>query len=166
MSTSLLNPVLSPRQACGRAAFLGTAALAVALTMQAQLGLEPCPLCILQRYCLLALIGLCLVGRFGPVGASRWLGAAGTVAAMAGVGFALRHVYLQMFPPVVSVCGPGFEYIVDAFPLKDALPMLFKGTGDCSKIDWEWGGFTLPRLSLIIFGALVFILTPPLLRRK
>ena len=165
MKPSMLSPKLSPRKACGQAAFLGVVALAAALGMQAQLGLEPCPLCILQRYCLLVVIAFGLVGRFGPDKASRWLGGLAAAAALVGAGFALRHVYLQAFPPVVSVCGPGFEYIVDAFPLKDALPMLFKGTGDCSKIDWEWGGFTLPRLSFITFGALLVMLVPPTLRR-
>ena len=165
MTGSLLSPRLSPRQACGRAVVLGLLALGVALTMQVQLGLEPCPLCIFQRYCLLVVIALGLAGRFGPVKASRLLCAVGVAAALAGAGFALRHSYLQCFPPAVSACGPGFEYIVNAFPLKEALPMLFKGTGDCSKIDWEWAGFTLPRLSFIVFAGITGILAPSVLRR-
>jgi disulfide bond formation protein DsbB len=37
------------------------------------------------------------------------------------------------------------------FPFSKALSLLFKGTGDCSHIDWTLLGLTLPELALIGF---------------
>ena len=45
------------------------------------------------------------------------------------------------------------------FPLTEAFSLLFKGTGDCSEIDWLFLGLTLPQLALIayiMFGILTF----------
>jgi disulfide bond formation protein DsbB len=41
------------------------------------------------------------------------------------------------------------------FPLTQAMNLLFKGTGDCSSIDWSFIGITLPQLALI--GYLFFL---------
>ena len=37
------------------------------------------------------------------------------------------------------------------FPLTEAFSLLFKGTGDCSEIDWYFLGLTLPQLALIAY---------------
>ena len=41
------------------------------------------------------------------------------------------------------------------FPLTEAVNLLFKGTGDCSEIDWTFFGMTLPQMALL--GYLFFI---------
>jgi disulfide bond formation protein DsbB len=70
-------------------------------------------------------------------------------------------VRLQHLPPdQVPSCGPGFDYIVDAFPLADALKMIFTGSGECAKINWTFLGFSMPAWVLVwfvILGALIAV---------
>ena len=82
-----------------------------------------------------------------------------TIAAASGVGVAGRHVWLQNLPPdKVPACGPGFDYIIDAFPLSDALRMIFSGSGECASIDWDFLGLSMPAvvvicvLIVVVFG--------------
>ena len=48
-------------------------------------------------------------------------------------------------------CGVGFDYMFDNFPLKKALMLVFRGTGDCATIDWTFLGFSIPQLALMAF---------------
>jgi disulfide bond formation protein DsbB len=69
------------------------------------------------------------------------------------------HVRLQNLPPAeVPACGPGFDYIVDAFPLSDALAMIFTGSGECAEVNWQFLGLSMPAwvfLCFLALGALV-----------
>jgi disulfide bond formation protein DsbB len=97
---------------------------------------------------------------------SRAMLAGAVLAALAGIGFAARQVYLQATPSESRGCGPGFDYIVNAFPLSEMLPMLFRGTGDCAHIDWIWHGVTLPMMSLASFVVFAGLLGRGLLRQR
>jgi disulfide bond formation protein DsbB len=46
---------------------------------------------------------------------------------------------------------------VDTFPLAEALPMIFRGTGDCSVVLWRFLGFSIAEWALALF--LVILLT-------
>ena len=77
------------------------------------------------------------------------------VAAVTGAGIASRHIWIQANPEkVMAECGAGFDYIFENFPMKRALDLVFKGTGECTSIDWTLFGLTIPQLSLICFVAL------------
>ena len=116
--------------------------------------LDPCPLCILQR---VAFIATGLTGLVAAVHNPRKIGQ--TVYALAlviftgiGAGIAGWHVWLQYVPRGASVeCGPGLDYMLDAFPLSKALPMIFKGSGDCGNIAWSFLGLSIPGWSLVWF---------------
>src|SRR5258708_40256734 len=56
------------------------------------------------------------------------------VMAAAGGGVAIRHVYLEHYPPKVFDCGADVGFMLESFPLTEALPMIFRGTGDCTKV--------------------------------
>ncbi len=79
------------------------------------------------------------------------------VAAGAGVGIASWHVWIQNLPAdKVPSCGPGLEYMLDAFPLADALKMVFTGSGECADIVWQFLGLSMPAwvvISLVITGS-------------
>ena len=67
------------------------------------------------------------------------------MAAGAGIGVAGRHVWLQNLPPdQVPSCGPGFDYIIDSFPLSEALQLIFTGSGECASVDWQFLGWSMP----------------------
>jgi disulfide bond formation protein DsbB len=74
------------------------------------------------------------------------------LTALGGAGVAIRHWYLQVHKNEMLVdCGVGFDYMFDNFPLKKALTLVFRGTGDCAAIDWTFLGLSIPQLALIAF---------------
>ncbi len=117
--------------------------------------LEPCPMCIMQRY---AFISAGLVGLLGALHhpkAVRFYGALIALIALAGGGVAVRQTWIQHFPPKIMECGPDLEYMVNSFPLGDALPMIFRGTGDCTKVLWRFLGLSIPEWAALCFAALI-----------
>ncbi|WP_137718706.1 disulfide bond formation protein B [Methylobacillus flagellatus] len=131
--------------------------VAYALFIQQKFNLEPCPLCIFQRMAYMALGVLFLLAALhNPASGGRKLhGVLQFIAAATGAGIALRHMWIQANPDkVMAECGAGFDYIFENFPLKNALDLVFKGTGECSAMDWSLFGLTIPQLSLIGFVGL------------
>ena len=135
------------------AGFLACAGMmAYALYVEHVLLLEPCPLCVFQRMAVISLGLIFLVATLqNPSGFGRRVYAALLfVATAAGAGVAGRHVWLQNLPPdKVPSCGPGFDYIIDSFPLSEALGLIFTGSGECASIDWQFLGLSMPGWVLI-----------------
>ena len=50
-------------------------------------------------------------------------------------------------------CGRDLFGMIEAFPLKRVIPMLFKGSGDCSAVDWTFLGLTIANWSFLCFVA-------------
>ena len=143
-------------------------ALGFALYLQHVVGLEPCPLCILQRVAVFAAMGVLVLaiahnpGRLGQ----RIYAVLGALAAIAGLGVAGRHVWLQYLPAdQVPACGPGLEYMIDVFPMQDVVQMVLRGSGECAVVDWTFLGFSLAELTLAVFVGLLVLFGFQLLRR-
>ena len=67
-----------------------------------------------------------------------------------GAGVSGRHMWLQNLPAdQVPSCGPGFDYIIDSFPLSEALRLIFSGSGECASIDWQFLSLSMPTWVLI-----------------
>ena len=77
----------------------------------------------------------------------------GLVVLLAGFGafVAARQSWLQWYPPEVSSCGRDFYGMIETFPLRRVIPMLFKGSGDCSKVDWTFLGGSIANWSFLCF---------------
>jgi len=139
------------------AAFLMCVALmATALTLQYAMKLEPCPLCILQRLFVIALAAVMLVAALHDPALTgrRVYGALIVILGGLGIVVAGRHVWLQNLPAdQVPECGPGLEYLLDAFPLTEALSLVFRGSGECADVLWVFLGLTIPGWTLVIFTA-------------
>jgi disulfide bond formation protein DsbB len=128
-----------------------------ALYAQYFLDLAPCPLCVFQRVSVIALGIIFLVatlhnaGRVGSVMYALLL----LLAAAGGVVAAGRHVWLQNLPPdKVPACGPGLDFMLDAFPLAEALKMVFSGSGECAEVSWSLLGLSMPAWVLIAVSLL------------
>ncbi|MEO8461056.1 MAG: disulfide bond formation protein B [Dokdonella sp.] len=131
--------------------------LGYALFEQYQMGVEPCPLCIFQRITFMAMGILFLIGAaHGPQNSGRRVYAVlVSIAAIAGIAVAARHLYLQSLPPSeVPDCGPGLGYMLDAFPLAKTLKMVFTGSGECAEVNWKFLGLAMPGWTLICYVAL------------
>ncbi len=127
--------------------------IGAAYYMELVMGLEPCPLCILQRVAVLAMGSVFLLAAIhGPRGAGRYLyGFLLLLAAGAGMAIAGRHLWLQSLPAdQVPACGPGLEYMLDVFPLMEALRMVLQGSGECAEVERVFG-VTLPGWTLAAF---------------
>lgn len=126
----------------------------LALFIQTQYHLEPCPLCISQRIVFMGLgLVFLLAAIHNPQSTGRKLYAfVQVLTALGGAGVAIRHWWLQAHrESMIADCGVGFDYMFENFPMKKALTLVFRGTGDCAAIDWTFLGLTLPQLSLIAF---------------
>jgi disulfide bond formation protein DsbB len=151
---------LSARRQLNVAGFLACVAMmAYALYAEHVLLMAPCPLCVFQRLAVISLGFIFLAAALhDPVGAGRRVYAVLIlIAAGAGAGVAGRHVWLQNLPAdEVPSCGPGFDYIIDSFPLADALKLIFTGSGECASVDWQLLGLSMPAwvlIALILIGA-------------
>ncbi|HSI38598.1 MAG TPA: disulfide bond formation protein B [Methylotenera sp.] len=126
----------------------------LALLIQTQYHLEPCPLCISQRMVFMGLGALFLVAAIhkpGQLGRKVYM-LLQVLTALGGASVAVRHWWLQAHrESMIADCGVGFDYMFDNFPLQKALTLIFRGTGDCAAIDWTFLGLSLPQLSLIAF---------------
>lgn len=131
--------------------------MAYALYAQHVLMLDPCPLCILQRIAVILLgITFLLAAAHGPgkVGA-RIYAVLAVVFAAAGAAVAGWHVHLQNLPAdEVPSCGPGLEYMVENFPLRDVMGMVLKGSGECAEVTWQFLGLSMPESVLVSVLAL------------
>jgi disulfide bond formation protein DsbB len=119
--------------------------------LQEYLGLDPCPMCILQRYAFVVIGVIALVAAIhGPAALGRKVYSGLIVLfALAGAGVAIRHSYLQHFPPLKETCGSDLEFLLNTFPLSQSLPKIFAGTGSCSKVDWTFVGLSIPEWALV-----------------
>jgi len=132
--------------------------MAYALYAEHVLMLEPCPLCVFQRIAVILLgVLLLLAALHNPSGGARKAYAALiAVAAAGGAVIAGRHVWLQHLPPEqVPACGPGLGYMIESFPLSEALRMVFTGSGECAVSDWSFLGLSMPAwvlISIVVIG--------------
>lgn len=133
------------------------ALLGYALFVQFVQKIEPCPFCIFQRIAFAAAAVFFLLGALhGPtsVGGRRTYGVLAFLAAATGVGIAGRHVWVQVFPPAMPSCGPGWDYLVETSTWLGVVRKVLSAKGDCSTIDWSFLGLSMPMWSLVWFVAL------------
>ena len=157
----------------GRVALvLGTVCVALvgaSLFVQHVLDVEPCPLCIVQRFIYLALIpvflGAAVAKPHGKVQRSLLWGA--TVLTLAGLGVAGYQTDLQLFPPPVTAsCSAGLGYMLDTMAVSDVLAQLLHAGGDCADTSFKILGLTLAQASLVIFAIFAALLARLLFRSR
>ena len=131
--------------------------LAFALYLEHVEGQEPCPLCMIQRVAFIDMaIVFAVAAIHGPLrkGAIVYSTLLFVMAAM-GAGVAGRQVWLQHLPPnKVPACGPGLDFILERFPLKEALTKIFAGSGECAEVGWRFLGLSIAEWSLAWFVVL------------
>ncbi|HSB96407.1 MAG TPA: disulfide bond formation protein B [Spongiibacteraceae bacterium] len=143
--------VLAPRPLFFLIAATIVGLFSIALYTQYVGGLDPCPLCMTQRffYATTALIAV-LAGLHNRQ--RRLYGSLLAISALAGAAVAARQVWLQHLPPnEVPACGPSLEYMLQTLPFGDVLVKLFKGDGNCAVVDWRLFGLSMAEWSLVWF---------------
>ena len=134
-----MNPLRWSYRVCFAVGFLiCVGLLGYALYAEHVLGMIPCPLCVFQRIAFVVMGIFFLLGALhAPRGGGRWFYTGGVLlGALGGVAVAGRHLWLQALPAdQVPSCGPGLNYMLDAFPFAKVLKLVFTGSGECAKIE-------------------------------
>ena len=125
---------------------LGLAVLTTAGSFVSQyiIGLNPCPLCILQR---LAVMGTALAAALLV-----------SVPAVWGLGVALYQIYVQSLPMMEQPsCGAPWTFRLREWPLFDWYEPVIRGSGQCGVVETVLG-VPLPMWSAAFFSAVLLLL--------
>lgn len=122
-------------------------------------GFEPCPLCLMQRLCVIFITALSAIGLYRQKSAhSKSLMITQLVFVGAGLFFAIRQLWLQSLPgDQIPACLPGLSVLIHYFPWQNTVHALFWGSGDCTKIEWTLFGLSLPMWSAFYFLCIGFV---------
>lgn len=122
-------------------------------------------MCIVQRYALVLLA--VSAGLASLRGSKGWWMSFG-VLALAASGFgafvAARQTWLQWYPPEFASCGRDFYGMIENYPVSRAIPMIFRGSGDCAAVDWTFLGGSIANWSFVCFVGLAAVLLVLLLK--
>ena len=148
----------TPRRTLGWVALVLAGMLAFGLYLQNVVGLQPCPMCIVQRYCYVLVALLALLGAFfASRKAHIFTYTALLLVSAAGLFVAARQTWLQWYPPEVASRGRDFYGMIEQMPLSRAIPQIFSGSGDCSAVDWTFLGGSIANWSILCFAALIVV---------
>lgn len=134
-------------------AFVALLMLAVALYLQHVEGMQPCPLCVIQRYAFAAIALFCLIGVFIQRGRARTSAGLAACSAIAGAGVAAWHIYIKANPTVSCGIDP-LETSLNTLPTAKILPFLFQADGLCATPYAPILGLSIPQWAFIWFVVL------------
>jgi len=145
-----------------RLAFAAPAVICAALLgygfyLQYVQGLEPCPLCMVQRgFFMSVMVLFILAALHGPRRVGTWIYAVLIVLlAAGGAAAASRQAWLQHLPAdKVPQCGPDLFFMLENMPLSRTLQKLIQGSGECAAVDWTFLGLSIAGWSLVWFTVL------------
>ncbi len=133
--------------------FVSFFVFASSLYLQYMKGLQPCPLCLMQRFCVLILFMICFIGvTVNRRTAGKIVAGGQFFVAACGLFFAGRQLWLQALPVGhAPSCMPELDVLIRYFPWRDVLRSLLWGTGNCAEISWRWLGLSMPAWSALYF---------------
>jgi len=142
-------PMPSPRIVFALTAVACAGLLGFGYYLEFHDGLEPCPMCIFQRLCFMAIVVVASLGvvhgplRVGAVVYSALI----ALGAAVGATIAARQVWLQHLPEdQIPECGPGLEYMLEMYPVADVIRRA---------LDWTFLGLSIAEWSLACFALLL-----------
>jgi disulfide bond formation protein DsbB len=116
--------------------------------LQYVVGLEPCPLCLMQRLSVFLIFLFAVIGYFCKKNMKMTL----LFFTAAGLFFALRQVWLLHFTSThVPACLPGLATLIRYFPWQISAHALFWGSTECTEGSWSFLGLSLPSWSALYF---------------
>jgi disulfide bond formation protein DsbB len=163
-----LAQLTTPRGLLTLAALMAAGSMASGYYVQHVEGIEPCPLCIVQRLAYISGGSLALLGAV--LGSSPWVlrlfAALASLCALGGGGVAAWQCWLIAHPPEWMSCGRPFAWMLENNSLVALIPKLFKGEGDCLTVTWTMLGLSIPQWSVIIFSAFLVLTLTALFKRR
>lgn len=147
---------------------IGVAALALvgfALYLQHGKGMQPCPLCVIQRYIYLGIALICFIAAALPNSMTRAGTGLAALTSLSGVGVAGWHLWIKAHPSVSCGIDP-LETSLNKIPTAELLPFLFKADGLCTTDYAPILGLQVPSWSFIWFGIFSIVLIAAARRRN
>jgi len=140
---------------------LAISAVIVTIVLQMFMQLSPCPLCVFQRVAYIAL-GMTLLLAAAHQPKTKHLQSAylsiSVLFTLIGFCIAARHLWLIHLPEGAKPgCGPGLNYLLDTFAPIEVFEIVFRGSGDCAKVDKLLFGLSIPFWSLLTFSGLFLL---------
>lgn len=122
-------------------------------------GLQPCPLCFMQRLSVFLFGFCCLLSLFAfSIRRACVMMGFQTFFAVSGLFFSTRQIWLQLFATTDSaMCMPGLNALFHYFSWSDLLKTLFWGAADCAEVTWSFLGLSMPMWSALYFLILFVI---------
>jgi disulfide bond formation protein DsbB len=148
--------------------FASVSIMGAALYLEYEVGLQPCSLCIVQRF-FVVVFGLCCLAaavHFPRTRGLRIYTAIALLSTLLGGLAATRQLWLQDHADTAAVtCHPGLWQMLQHAPLLQALKVLVMGTPDCGSVNWTLLGLSLPEWSLLGFTGLAVFAVIQILHR-
>jgi len=137
-----------------------------ALFFQYYLGLAPCIMCIYQRVAIWGIFIAGVIGYFGhkSAGVRALAYIPWAIGAIWGLLIAVEHVEIQTSNSLFYSC----EYVPNFptwLPLHEWLPWLFEATGDCGDINWQFFGYSMPQMMIVVYSVYTALFAFVLLSR-
>ena len=139
--------------------------LAAALYMQHGQGLQPCTMCIIQRYAFLWVALCAAVAMIIPLSGVRLVASLiGVIGALGGIAAAVRNLWVLYHPEILCGRDP-VEVFLNGLPTAQWFPKVFIALGLCSDPIPPLLGLPLPAWSLLGLLALSLLLILAIRRR-
>lgn len=137
-------------------------AILFALYLEFFQGLDPCPLCVLQR---VALVGAGFfyliawihfwISKNPNIWTVRAYGVLVLAFTLFGLVMAIKQIYIQHLPlGEAPACGPGLEYLRQTLPWDQFIAGLFQGDGECAVTGTRFISLSLSEWSAVLFTLL------------
>lgn len=152
---------ISHRQRLWLVVALAAVATVGSFFAQYVLGLNPCPLCILQRLAIMAtgiVAVICCVLPARSFGSRSAVSLLASAAPVYGFGVAAYQIWLQSLPlDQQPACGAPWTFRLRDAPLFDWYEPVLRGTGQCGIVEKVFG-IGLPVWSILFFGVILLVL--------
>lgn len=129
------------------------AVLALSYYFQWVMGLSPCPLCLMQRFCIVLLVFIGILECF--VWAKKNILTVYLLECIVialGLYFSSRQLWLQSLPKAqLPACMPDLSILLKYFPWQDMVRALVWGGADCAKVEWQFLGLSMAGWSWCYF---------------
>src|SRR5665213_2428400 len=114
--------------------------LLTSLYLQFFKGIEPCPLCTLQRltFVLLGLLFLISIVVYKNKAARYVMHSLCGITSLLGIVLASRQIWLQHSPSFDGECGVSLQYMMQVLPLNEVMQHIFQGSTECAIRGWEF----------------------------